>query len=131
MLVTLRHEEPVRIRYYDKTMQTSLFFLGNSTYQPSGFAPAQRNRVDDGLIDVRILETGRSFSKIRVMTALLAGRLVRSRLYHEEHVPESSFSCVDGPTAVAFDGEVDGRHQHASYSIRYRALPVFCGRPQR
>ena len=86
----------MRIRYYDKTMQTSLFFLGNSTYQPSGFAPAQRNRVDDGLIDVRILETGRSFSKIRVMTALLAGRLVRSRLYHEEHVPESSFSCVDG-----------------------------------
>lgn len=112
-------------------MQTSLFFLGNSTYMPSGFAPAQRNRVDDGLIDVRILDTGRPLSKIRVMTALLAGRLVRSRLYYEQHVPEFSFSCVDGPTAIAFDGEVDGQHQHASYSIRYRALPVFCPRPQR
>jgi diacylglycerol kinase family enzyme len=58
MLRTLRNEEPVRIHYDNKTLQTSLFFLGNSTYLPSGFAPAQRNRIDDGLIDVRILETG-------------------------------------------------------------------------
>ena len=55
MLRTLRHEDPVRIRYDNKTMQTSLFFLGNSTYLPSGFAPAQRNRIDTGLLDVRIL----------------------------------------------------------------------------
>ncbi len=75
MLRTLRHEEPVRIRYDNKTLQTSLFFLGN--------------------------------------------------------VPESSFSCVDGPTAVAFDGEVDGQHQQASFTVRYRALPVFCPRPRR
>ena len=75
MLRTLRNEESVRIRYDNKTLQTSLFFLGNSTYLPSGFAPAQRNRIDDGLIDVRILETGRPFSKIRVMTAMMAGRL--------------------------------------------------------
>jgi diacylglycerol kinase family enzyme/membrane-associated phospholipid phosphatase len=125
MLRNLRHEHPVRIRYGNKTMQTSLFFLGNSTYEPSGFAPAQRNRIDDGLIDVRILETGRPLSKIRVMTAMMAGRLVRSPLYHEQHVPEFSFSCVDGPTAVAFDGEVDGQYEHATFGVRYRALPVF------
>ncbi|MGA8252792.1 MAG: hypothetical protein WB989_19785 [Mycobacterium sp.] len=52
------------------------------------------------------------------MTALMVGRLVRSRLYHEQHVPEFSISCVDGPTAVAFDGEVDGQHQHASFTVR-------------
>jgi diacylglycerol kinase family enzyme/membrane-associated phospholipid phosphatase len=130
MLRTLRHEEPVRIRYDNKTMQTSLFFLGNSTYLPSGFAPAQRNRIDDGLIDVRILEAGRPFSKTRVMTALMAGRLARSRLYHEQHVPEFSFRCVDGPTAVAFDGEVNGQHEHADFWVRYRALSVF-GRARR
>ena len=63
------------------------------------------------------------------MTALMVGRLVRNRLYHEEHVPEFSFSCVDGPTAVAFDGGVDGQHQQASFTVRYRALPVFCPSP--
>ncbi|WP_231977666.1 bifunctional phosphatase PAP2/diacylglycerol kinase family protein [Mycobacterium sp. E2989] len=126
MLRVLRHEQPVRISYDNKTMQTSLVFLGNSIYLPSGFAPAQRSRLDTGLIDVRILETGRPFSKTRVMTALMLGRLQRSRLYHEHHVPEFSFRSVDGPTAVAMDGEVDGQHEHARFTVRYRALPVFC-----
>ena len=66
MLRTLRHEDPVRIRYDNKTMQTSLFFLGNSTYLPSGFAPVQRNRIDTGVLDVRILETGRPLSRFRI-----------------------------------------------------------------
>jgi undecaprenyl-diphosphatase len=130
-LHTLRREDPVRIRFDNKTMQTSLFFLGNSTYLPSGFAPAQRNRIDDGLLDVRILETGRPLSRFRIMTALMLGRLERSRLYHEQHVPEFSFSAVDGPTTVALDGEVDGHHQHARFSVRYRVLPVFCPLPSR
>ncbi len=131
MLHTLRREDPVRIRYDNTTMQTSLFFLGNSTYLPSGFAPVQRNRVDDGLIDVRILETGRRLSKLRVMTALMLGRLQRSRLYHELHVPEFSFTSVDGPTAVALDGEVAGHYQRASFSVRYRAVAVFRPLPRR
>ena len=42
MLHTLRNEEPVRIRYDNKTLLTSLFFLGNSIYLPTGFAPSQR-----------------------------------------------------------------------------------------
>ncbi len=131
MLHTMRHEEPVRIRFDNKTMQTSLFFLGNSTYSPSGFAPAQRNRLDDGLIDVRILEIGPRLSKIRVMTALMLGRLERSRLYHEYHVPEFGFSCVDGPTHVAHDGDVDGLYDRATFAVRYRVLPVFSLLPQR
>ena len=32
MFHTLRRDEPVRIRYDNKVLQTSLFFLGNSTY---------------------------------------------------------------------------------------------------
>ena len=85
MFRTLRREEPVRIRYDNKTMQTSLFFLGNSIYLPSGFAPAQRSRMDTGLLDVRILETGRPLSRVRIMTALLLGRLQRSRLFCHNH----------------------------------------------
>ncbi|WP_082956348.1 bifunctional phosphatase PAP2/diacylglycerol kinase family protein [Mycobacterium sp. E787] len=129
MFRTLRRDAPVRIRYDGKTLQTSLFFLGNSTYVPSGFAPAQRNRMDTGLLDVRILETGRRLSRLRIMTALMLGRLERSRLYHEHHVPEFSFTAVDGPTAVALDGEVQGNHEQATFRARYRVLQVFCPPP--
>ena len=58
MFHTLRRDEPVRIRYDNKTLQTSLFFLGNSTYLPSGFAPARRTRMDDGLIECAFWRPG-------------------------------------------------------------------------
>jgi len=125
MFHTLRQGEPVRIRYDNQTLQTSLFFLGNSTYLPSGFAPAQRHRIDDGLLDVRILETGRRFSRTRILTALMLGRLERSPLYHEMRVPQFAFTAVDGPTVLACDGEVGIECQDASFRAEYRVLPVF------
>lgn len=125
MFRTLRRDQPVRISYDNKTLQTSLFFLGNSTYLPSGFAPSRRTRMDDGLIDIRILETGRKFSTLRIIASLALGRLERSPLYHEMRVPEFAFKSVDGPTVIAHDGEVGASCTEASFSVNYRALPVF------
>jgi undecaprenyl-diphosphatase len=125
MLHTLWRDEPVRIAYDNKTLQTSLFFLGNSTYLPSGIAPSRRARMDDGLLDVRIVETGRRFSKLRILAALALGRLERSPLYHELRVPEFTFKAVDGPTVLAHDGEVGTEVTEATFNVRYRALPVF------
>jgi len=125
MFHTLRRDQPVRIRYDNQTLQTSLFFLGNSIYLPSGFAPSRRTRLDDGLIDIRILETGRPLSRLRIVTSLALGRLTRSPLYRELRVPEFAFESVDGPTVLALDGEVGTELSKASFSVRYRALPVF------
>ncbi|NOR99732.1 bifunctional phosphatase PAP2/diacylglycerol kinase family protein [Mycobacteroides abscessus] len=125
MLYVLRRDHPVRIRFDNKTIQTSLFFLGNSVYLPAGFAPSLRSRLDDGLIDVRILETGRRFSGVRILTALALGRLQRSPLYHELQVPEFTFTAVDGPTVLASDGEAGDRYTEAHFTVRYRALAVF------
>lgn len=125
MLHTLRRDEPVRICYDNKTLLTSLFFLGNSLYLPTGFAPSRRTRMDDGLIDVRMLEAGRRWSRTRILTALALGRLERSPLYHELQVPEFAFTAVDGPTVIACDGEVGDEYEKASFSAKYRVLPVF------
>ncbi|MDT5027115.1 MAG: hypothetical protein QOE61_3541 [Micromonosporaceae bacterium] len=125
MYHTLRRDQPVRIAYDNVTLQTSMFFLGNSVYLPSGFAPALRTRMDDGLIDVRILETGRRFSTLRILVSLGLGRLERSPLYHELQVPEFSFTALDGPTALAHDGELGSECREATFKARYRALPVF------
>lgn len=122
---TLRREAPVRIAYDNKELQTSLFFLGNSVYLPSGFAPSRRSRMDDGLIDVRILETGRRFATLRLVTSLALGRLTRSRLYHEMRVPEFHFRALDGPTPLAHDGEVELNVDEAGFKVNYRGLPVF------
>ncbi|MGB3483790.1 MAG: diacylglycerol kinase family protein [Mycobacterium sp.] len=125
MLHTLRRDSPVTIRYDNKTVQTSLFFLGNSVYLPTGFAPSRRTRMDDGLIDIRLLETGKRFARTRILTALALGRLPRSPLYHELQVPEFSFESVGGPIPVAHDGEIGEEFDKVSFSSQYRALAVF------
>jgi undecaprenyl-diphosphatase len=125
MFHTIRRYRPIRIKYDNKTLQTSLFFLGNSVYLPAGFAPSRRTRMDDGLMDVRILESGRRFSTLRILVSLALGRLERSPLYHELRVPEFSFTSVDGPTPLAHDGEVELELTEATFTVLYRALPVF------
>lgn len=129
MLHTLRRGQPVRIRYDNKTVRTSLFFLGNSVYLPTGFAPSRRTRMDDGQLDVRFLELGRRFARIRILVSLALGRLQRSPLYHELQVPRFAFTVPDGPTAVARDGEVGEELDSVSFTSLYRALPVFRPRP--
>lgn len=128
---TLRSAEPVRIRYDGRTLQTSLFFLGNGAYLPSGFAPTRRSTISDGLLDVRILESGRRFGRLRVLAAVLTGRLDRSPLYHELRVPRFRFNTVDGPTTVAHDGEVGEDCTEAAFTVHYRALPVLRPAPDR
>ena len=125
MLHTLRHDTPVRIRYDNKTLQTSLFFVGNSIYLPPGFAPSRRTRMDDGLIDVRFLETGRKFARTRILGALAFGRLPRSPLYHELQVPEFTFESLDGPIPIAHDGEIGHEFESVHFTSQYRGLPVF------
>lgn len=130
MLRALRLGQPVSISYDNKTLQTSLLFVGNCAYLPSGFAPATRHLMDDGLLDVRILETGRRWSGLRICTALALGRLGRSPLYHELHVPEFRFTSADGPVHIARDGEVDDPCEVAEFRVLYRALQVFRPLPQ-
>ncbi len=125
MLHTLRNDEPVGISYDNKRLQTSLFFLGNSVYLPTGFAPSRRTRMDDGLLDVRMLESGRRFARIRILAALALGRLERSPLYHEIQAPEFAFTATDGPIVIAHDGEVGDEFDHATFTSLYRVLPVF------
>jgi undecaprenyl-diphosphatase len=81
--------------------------------------------MDDGLMDVRILETGRRLSRLRILVSLALGRLVRSPLYHEMRVPEFEFNAVDGSTILAHDGEISTECTDASFKVRYRVLPVF------
>ena len=75
--------------------------------------------------DIETLETGRKFAKTRILGALALGRLPRSPLYHELQVPEFAFESLDGPIAVAHDGEVGHEFESISFTTRYRGLPVF------
>lgn len=120
----VRHTEPVRIAVDGRTVETSLFLLGNSMYGSSGFAPARRARLDDGLLDIRYIDAGRRFTVLRLATSALTGRLQRSPLYHEVQTPQFRFTA-DDPVVVAHDGEVGEDYRDARFRVDYRSLEVY------
>lgn len=124
MLQVARHSTPVEITIDGATVRTSLFLVGTSMYGSAGFAPARRERLDDGLLDVRFLESGRRFATIRVLSSLVTGLLQRSKLYHEMQVPEFTFTTPE-PTTIAHDGEVGEAYTSAHFRAAYRTLKVY------
>jgi undecaprenyl-diphosphatase len=125
LLHVLRRERPVRLRIDGHEVTTSMFFIGASTYETPGLAPAHRPHMDDGVLDVRVLDVGMRWALPRIMGAALIGRLDRSRLYRETRVSELEVVSLDGPTAVALDGEVRTRLQTARFRVDHRALTVY------
>ena len=83
-----------------------MIFFGNSEYAPAGFAPSDRADLVDGLLDVRIVNAGTPFSRLRLVAALMFGALARSSVY-ERRVVNTLTVAVEGDDGVrlAVDGE--------------------------
>ncbi|WP_040518821.1 bifunctional phosphatase PAP2/diacylglycerol kinase family protein [Gordonia aichiensis] len=124
MVQVARHSTPVEITIDGRTVTTSLFLIGTSMYSSAGFAPGRRERLDDGLLDVRFLEAGKRFATLRVLTSLATGLLQRSRLYTEMQVPEFTFTSTE-PVTIAHDGEVGESYTSARFRAGYRTLKVY------
>jgi len=127
--VVLRDEQPLAAVVNDKRVLLAMMFIGNGRYQPHGFAPAWRPRLDDGLLDVRMVETSRPFAAIRLLVSLATGRLGHSRLYAEAAAVGLHVQLPDGPTPLAWDGEFGPGSADLRFGIEPRALTVY--RPAR
>jgi undecaprenyl-diphosphatase len=80
-------------------------FVGNCRHEPAGFAPGRRARLDDGQLDVRLLLAERRLSRLRLLGALLAGRLERSPAYETFATTRLRIDSPDGPLRLAADGD--------------------------
>ncbi|MDQ3932395.1 MAG: PA-phosphatase, partial [Actinomycetota bacterium] len=82
----LRRSEPVFVELDGEELALWMIFIGNCRYQPDGFAPRRRVRLDDGQLDVRLVSAKQPGSRARLVLALLTGRLLRSRIYEQRYV---------------------------------------------
>ena len=101
----LRHAEPVVVEVDGVRRRLWMIFVGNCRYHPSGFAPSWRECLDDGQLDVRIVDASQPWSRLRLLVAVLSGRLARSRVYEQRYVPELRLRSTGGPLRLARDGE--------------------------
>jgi diacylglycerol kinase family enzyme len=105
-------------------MKVWLAWIGNGQYGPDGLAPAWREELADGLLDVRIVHGARRLSRCRFACSAIAGRLSTCRVYTERTAERVEIRSLDGPLRVAGDGETFDAPATLEVSKRPRALLV-------
>jgi diacylglycerol kinase family enzyme len=87
LLGVLRRARPQSMLIDGKQRNLWMAFIGNCRHKPEGFAPSWRPRLDDGLLDIRLIEADGRWSRLRVALAVLTGRLSRCRAYDHWEAP--------------------------------------------
>ncbi|MFG2449449.1 bifunctional phosphatase PAP2/diacylglycerol kinase family protein [Streptomyces sp. NPDC048512] len=125
----LRTARPIELELNGRPRRLWLLFAGNGRYVPEGFAPSYRPRLDDGLLDLRLVAAERRLARTRVVASALVGALRHSRVYDAEHVPWVELSGISGTDTLAYDGEVAPGAAALRLEKEPRALVVY--RPTR
>lgn len=100
------------------THRAWMVFVGNGTYGIGLLDLADRESLDDGLLDVRVVRADQPWSRLRIVGALLLGRLARSPLVLRWQTGATVVDLNRGRVEVAFDGEVEV----LATPLRYRCL---------
>ncbi|WP_405014445.1 bifunctional phosphatase PAP2/diacylglycerol kinase family protein [Kitasatospora sp. NBC_01539] len=106
LVEVLSRAEPVRVSVSGVPRSLWLLFAGSGAYDPPGFAPTRRVRLDDGILDVRIVDGSHPFARTRLVLAFLTGTLGRSPVYKEARLRALDVSDLRGVPHAAIDGEV-------------------------
>jgi diacylglycerol kinase family enzyme/membrane-associated phospholipid phosphatase len=121
----LRKAESVALQVDGEDRELWTLFAGNGHYHPAGFAPSWRERMDDGCVDVRLIDATRRWSRTRMTLALLTGRLGRTRVYEERIVGRLPVRSRQGGLRIARDGEVSDGPGHLLLRAATRPLVVY------
>lgn len=123
--LVMRREEALEVTIDGRPRKVAMVFVGSGRYQPAGYLPRGRNRLDDGLLDVRLIDAGRPIEFVRLVGAALVGRLHRSPIYSEWTARELVVDSPQGSTDLARDGEVTRGGAVFRFAKRPQALTVY------
>ena len=101
----LRRSAPVEVELDGEARRLWIVFVGNCRYQPDGMAPTSRERLDDGQLDVRVVDAGHPYSRSRLALAAVTGRLRRSPVFETWSTTGIRVRSTGGPLRLARDGE--------------------------
>jgi diacylglycerol kinase family enzyme/membrane-associated phospholipid phosphatase len=105
LLRVLMTHEPYELQIDGRNRRVWFLFFGNGRFTEDGLAPHRRRRLDDGLLDVRLVDAEVPLARTRLLGALLLGRLARSPVYERWSAHEVRVRSLDGPLRLAGDGE--------------------------
>jgi diacylglycerol kinase family enzyme len=119
----------LRLQIGDRRIVTWAVFIGNSRYG-DGLGDLGRDGLDDGVLDVRIVLANQRVARIRLLGALVGGRLHRTPVVEQLCAPDLE---VKTPGCDAIDVAVDGDVCRLRTPLRLRidhsALTVMTQQP--
>jgi diacylglycerol kinase family enzyme len=101
----LRGGDAIEVELDGRRRRLWIAFVGNCRYLPDGMAPTWRERLDDGGLDVRVVDAGHPFCRTRLALAVATGTLRRSPVFETWVTPRLAVRSADGPLRLARDGE--------------------------
>lgn len=122
---TVLRSRPIEVSIDGHRRRVWTIFIGNSEYDPPGFAPATRGRLDDGLFDVRIIDGTHPSARLRLIAAVLTGRVGKSAVYTRRLVERMDVAATAPTIDLAADGEVFEGSGSFTVEKHPRPLQVF------
>ena len=101
-----------------------MVFVGNGTYGLGLLDLGDRESLTDGLLDVRVVRADRPLSRLRVVGALVLGRLARSPLVLRRQTAITECVLNRDRVEVALDGEVEEMTPPLRFECLIRQLRV-------
>ncbi len=105
LVKVLRRSHPTEVEIDGRRRRLWMIFVGNCAYHPNGFAPSWRTSLEDGQLDVRLIDAAMPGARVRLVLAVLTGRLGRCRAYEAWCTRELHVRRLDGDRRLARDGE--------------------------
>jgi diacylglycerol kinase family enzyme/membrane-associated phospholipid phosphatase len=122
----LRASQPIEVEIDGRPRSLWMIFIGNCRYHPKGFAPSWRERLDDGLLDIRMVDGTQPYARTRLLLAVLSGTLGRCRVYEHQLVKQLKVRSLDGSRLrLARDGETFEGSAEFTVSKLDRPLPIY------
>ena len=120
----LARGEPLEVEVDGRRRRVWWLFLGCGSFLGDGLVPARRRRLDEGCIEVRLVDAERAWSRLRLLASAMVGRIGRSKVYERWSTERVVLRSYDGPVGVVCDGEVISAPAELTVGIRPRALRV-------
>ena len=123
---TVRHQTPVDLVINGESHNVWVVFIGNGVYRPRGLAPAWREELSAGVLDVQYLRGDVPYARTKAIVLSLLGLVERSPVFGDLQAPKVTIVSKSGPLPAAHDGEVTDPVDQVDLTVSAGALTVYC-----
>jgi undecaprenyl-diphosphatase len=128
-LELVRHGSPTEVEIREEKIEAWLVFVGNGRYGDGFTDLIERDSLDSGVLDVRVVRADRRLARMRAGLSLVGGRLRRSNLIVASETSALTLGVPGRRVDVALDGEVVAMDAPLRFEVEPSALSVLAPRP--